>query len=802
VSALLQDLRFAVRQLAKSPATTAIAVLALALGIGANTSALSGVVGIVLRPFPFPESDRIVNLQHIDLVHGGGSNVVSPADYLAWRGQSASFERMAAFTRSSGNLGGVAEPERLEGAAVSPDFLPLLGVSPSLGRGFLPEEANPGRDGVIVLSYGLWQRRFGGDRAVLGRTLSLDDRAYGVVGVMPRDFEFPTETEYWKPLAITAQHRAWTRGRSWVVLARLKPGVSIEAAGVEMATIAARIAKEHPDTNDGLGVRLVRLGQMTGIQTRRFVMIGLAAAAFVLLLTCVNVSNLLLARAITRRHEMAVRSALGASRLRIARLFFTEALVLSSVGGLAGALLGTWGLRLSKAATPTQVYRWVPGLRNLRIDGTVLVATAAIALASGLACGVFAAWRATRVDSLAAGLAEDGRGRVGGHGRLRQVLVAAEVSLALVLLVAAGVMVRTYARMAHFEIGIDPRNVLQMEATLPASRYPDMGVTGRYCADVVRRLEAIPGVATAAASNRGGVAIREFHIVGQPSPPSGTRVPDLLLVTSGYADVVRLPVLKGRGFRKEDEIAEATTVALVSESVVRQYWRTGGDPIGATLAIPDYRFPPLRVIGVVGDVRDWFSREPRPTLYVLNAQMPQRSLRIFVRTVGDPTPLAATVRAQVQAVDPTQPVEGLRTMERDLWEQTSGVRLSAAQMGVFAGIALVLATTGTYGVVAFSVARRTQEMGVRMAMGARAQDVLRLVIGQSLRTTVIGLAIGSGAAFLLVRAMARALFGVLELESTVFLGVTLILAFCALLAAYLPARRAARVDAAAALRRE
>jgi putative ABC transport system permease protein len=620
---------------------------------------------------------------------------------------------------------------------------------------------------------------------------------------MPREFEFPAGTEYWKPLAISASHRTWTTGRTWAVLARLRPGVSIGQADAEMNAIAARIATEHPDTNEAIGVRILRLGEMTNKPTSRFVLIGLGASLFVLLLACVNVSNLLLARATTRQHEVAVRAAMGANRVSIARLFVTEGLVLSAVGAVLGALLAAWGQRLTRAAIPAQAYRWVPGLRNLRIDGTVLAAAAVIALASGLACGLVAAWRATRAVALTAGLAESGRGRVSGHGRLRQLLVVAEVALALVLLVASGVMVRTYSRMAAFDIGINPKNVVQMHLSLPSNRYPDAASVRSFYDRTLERIEAMPGVTAAAAGNvSGSVAMTDFQIVGQPPPPHGTMPPNLHLVTPGYFAAVGLPVLDGRGFSKEDEATGTTTVAVVSQSVVRRYWKTSGDPLGAMVSRTGYAFPPLRVIGVVGDVKDWFSGSPQPTVYVLNSQMPQSYVQIFVRTAAEPTAMAARLRAEVRAVDRTLPVEELRTMERNLWEQTSGVRISAAQMGVFAIIALLLATTGIYGVVAFSVAQRTREMGVRMALGASAQDVLRLIVGQSMRTTAIGLTIGCLAAVLLMQAMARALFDVVKLDATVFVGVTVGLALCAALAAYAPARRAAKVDPMVALRCE
>ncbi len=795
-----QDLRHALRSLAKAPGTTAIAVLALALGIGANANTLSGVVAIVLRPFPFPDCDRIVSLQHVDLAHGEGSNVVSSADFLAWRDESTAFESLAAYTWTSGNLGATDEPERLKGALVSPAFFRVLRTAPALGRVLRGEDERPGQEGVVVLGHGLWQRLFGGKADLRGRSVMLDGRSYAVVGVMPPAFEFPVEAEYWTPLTIEARHRLWTRSRSWAVLGRLKPEVPIESARAEMNVIAARIAGQHPGTNEGLGVRVLRLSETAGPESQRFVLIGMAAALFVLLLACVNVSNLLLARALVRRHEMAVRAALGAGPARIASLFVAEGLVLSTIGALAGTLLATWCLRLTKATIPAQAYRWVPGLRNMQIDGTVLAITAAIALVAGLASGLAAAWRASRAEALAAALAEDGRGRVGGHSALRQLLVAGEVALALVLLVAAGTMVKTYSRLARLEIGIDPRNVLQMSVTLPSARYPDAASLWRYSHDAVTRLASLPGVTAAAAGTLGGVGIRDFRVVGQPLPPSGTRVPDLQLVSSDYLDVVRLPLLQGRAFSKEDEVVGATGVAILSESVVRQYWKAGGDPVGATLAIPDYRFPPLRVIGVVGDVRNWFNHEPQPILYVLNAQMPQRSQQILVRTAADPLALAPRIRAELQALDRSLPIEEFRTMERNLWEQQSGVRASSTQMGAFAAIALLLATTGIYGVVAFSVAQRTREMGLRMALGASAADVLTTVVGQSMRTTAAGLAIGLVAASLLTWAMARALFGVVRVEGTVLLAMTLLLAACAALAAYLPARRASRVDPALALR--
>ncbi len=799
---LLTDVRCTARVLVKSPLATGIAVMALALGIGANATTLSGVVCLVLRPYPFPASQRIVRLEHSDLRHGGGFNVVSSAEFVAWRELNASFERVAAYESVRGSIGRVSDPERVEGRAVSAGFFELLGVTPALGRVFTPEEERAGRESVVLLSDSLWRRRFGGDPGVLGRTLTIDGHVFTIAGVMPRDFDFPGGAECWAPLTVGAREREWTRARTWLVLARLKPGVSLEQARAEMDLLATRLAGEHPETNEGLGIRILRLGELPGSLVDRFVMIGLGASLFVLLLACVNVSNLLLARATTRQHEMAVRAAVGASRSSLARLFVLEALMLSMSGTVAGVLLGVWALHLSKAAVPAQVFKLVPGLKTMHVDATVLSLTAALALAVGLACGLVTAWRATRQEALVTGLGAGGRAHVLGQGRLRQALVVAEVSLAIVLLVAAGVMVQSYARLAEFDIGMNPRNVLQMSVGLPSDRY-SWAATRRYADEAMERLEALPGVAVAGAGNvSGGVAMEELRVAGQPPAPRGTRAPRFHLVTCDYFAAVGLPVVRGRGFTREDELGEGAAVAVVSESVVRRHWQAGSDPLGGYVTIGGYGLPPLRVVGVVRDFQDWFSRDPQPTVYVLNALMPQQGLQIFVRTSGGPAGLAATVRSEVQGLDPALAIEGFRTMERDLWELASGVRHSVAQMLAFAGIALLLATTGIYGVVSFSVAQRTREIGVRMALGARAADVLWLVIGQSLRTTALGVGLGLVAAFLLMRLLERALSGAVVVNMAVFAGVALGLTACAVLAAYAPARRAARVDPNVALRAE
>ncbi len=797
----MRDLRIALRALRRSPGMTAISIGALALGIGGVTCTLSSVVGLVLRPYPFPEMARLVSLERADLKRGGGSMVVSSADYLEWRDVSRSFEKLAAIASDGVDLGGGEAPERAEGRRVTPDFFSVLGATPALGRAFLSEEFAEGRDAVVVLGYGLWQRRFQGQSGVVGQTLLLDGKTHTIVGVMSREFEFPAGAEYWRPLAIGPQHREWTRGTSWLVVGRLRAGVSRDRAQTEMETIASRIARDHPAMHEGQGVRVVPLGELGNAETRRFVVVGFAGAAFVLLLACLNVSNLLLARATTRGQDVAVRMALGAGRLAIARLFAWEGLVLAAGGAVLGVGLGAWGLRLSRATAPAQVYQWVPGLRNLSVDGSVLAGTIALALVAGLGCGLFVAWRATRRDALAAGLTERGRGGSAAHSRLREALVVGEVAVALVLLVAAAIMARTYARMAVFDLGFEPTHVLQMTVRLPASRYPDAAAVRAYWRDVVTRLEATPGVQVAAAGHD-GAGITEFRIEGQPPVPQGTRTPGLRLVSPQYFQALGIPVLRGRSFTREDEALDETRVAVVSESALRRYWRGDADPVGASIVIPDEGLGKLRLVGVVGDVKDWFSRRPNPTVYVLNTHIPQRHVELFARTAGDPGAVAGRARAEVQALDPTRPIEDVRSLAQDLANQASGVRISSVQMGVFALIALVLATTGIYGVVAFSVAQRTREIGVRMALGAQADGVLRLVVGESLRTSGLGLLLGLVGAVALTRLLASVLFDVVVVDAAMFVVVGVLLAACAAAAAYLPARRAAGVNPVEALRAE
>jgi putative ABC transport system permease protein len=542
---------------------------------------------------------------------------------------------------------------------------------------------------------------------------------------------------------------------------------------------------------------------MINTVTDRFVLLGFAAAVFVLLLGCANVTNLQLARATARSREAAIRTAIGASRWRVARQVLIENVLLGLASGILGVILARWMLGLERASIPAQVYKWVAGLRTMEVDPGVLLFSAAAAVISGVLCSLAPAWRTARQVGLADSLRE-GRGAGAGamRGGLRNALIVAEVALAAVLLVASGLLVGTFRHMAQLNVGFDTKNLLTMELTAPkAARDSDEAVR-RFYADVLARVRALAQVRAAAAGNTGGVGIDTFHISGQPPAEPGEKSPGLRLVTAGYFEAMGLPIVKGRGFTEQDATQTPRTALVISESVARHYWKSIGDPLGANATITPYNFPLFTIVGIVGDTRDWFTNDPDMTVYVLNDQMPQWNLQLVVRTYGDPAKALAAVRVQAQGGDRSQPIYDAKTMEQQFDEQLSGVRLSTWMMGVFALIALVLAASGVYGVVSYSVARRTHEIGVRMALGAAAGEVRRQIVAQALRPALVGTIFGIAAAVVLGRVMSSALYGVVALEPGTFIGVGLLLGASALLAGYIPARRASAVDPVVALREE
>ena len=805
---LLGDVRYAARMLLRSPMAAVVSVIALALGIGVNVSCFTSVNAMVLHPLRYPGLEGIMTLWETVPKARADRDLVTPANFVDWKARSQAFERMAAFRRWDVTLTGTGDPERVQGCLASADLFPLLGLQPLLGRTFTSEETEPGRDDVVVVSQGFWRTRLGSAGDAVGKTIALGGRAYRVVGVMPSDFDFPLATDLWTPLAMTGEEKNQRATRDLAVLARVKPGVTVAQARAEMDGIAQRLAREYPKTNEERGVVVVSLRQLTNNVTDRFVLTLLGGASFVLLLACANVGNLQLSRAAARQKMIAVQAALGASRLRIARQLACESLLLSVAGGGLGLWLAAWDLELSRTtAIPPEVLQWVAGVQYMRVDGTVLWFTLAASLATGLLCSLPSAYHLLRhgaSGSLVEVLKESGRGSTAGssRSRLRSALVVFEVAMALILLVGAGLMVSTFRRMLTLSPGYDTKNLLTMQVALPALNYRDDAHVTAFYDNVLRNLAGIPEVKAA-----GGAAYlpaaEGLFVEGRPEPRPGEPIPSMQAVSDHYLQALGLPLLRGRLISAQDGV-DSRRVVILSESVARHYWPgdAGADVVGRRIRLAGGQSPWLTVVGVVGDVRDWFTHNPVPKAYVPCVQAPRLSMELILRTSGDPLRVAGAARARIRNVDPRQPVYDVKSMEQLIAAQTSGVRVSAQFMSVYAAIALLLAVTGIYAVVAYSVVQRTHEIGIRMALGAGRVEVLKLTLGFSLRMAGLGLAIGVPAAFLLMRLVSRVLYDVVVVDSLTLAVFTVLLAATSLAAGYIPARHATQIDPLVALRED
>ena len=809
MQALWQDLRYGLRTVLRSPGVTALAVLALALGIGANTAVFSVADAFLRKPVSFPDLDRLVTVMSIAPHQENDWNEVSPADYLDWKNQNRSFEPMAAYEWDQVNITGNGDPQLVNGFQVSANFFDTLLVKPAMGRVFLPEEEQPGRDHEVILGYALWQRRFGGDSNVLGKTLTVDGASYMIVGVMGNDFEFPASAQLWLPLAMKGEERT-LRTRHYVTpVARLKPGVSISEAQAEMQTIEGRIQGAYPQTDKGWGVRVYPMRYFAaGTYTVDYTKILLWAVLLVLLIACANVANLQLARSTARQREFAVRAALGASRWRLVRQLLTESVLLALAGAGVGLLLGQWGIELILSNMPPEVSRYISGWKEIRLDYAVFVYTLAIAVLAGVVAGLAPALQCSRLD-LNEELKEGARGSTAGRARhrLRNIFVVAQIALSLVLVIGAGLMTKGVRTLLGQNQNFAANSILTMRIQLPDSKYKETPQQSSFYEQVLRNLKAVPGVRSAAVATTipygNSALVDQISIEGLPKQAGEFRFTYLQSISPDYFRMLNIPLRNGREFADRDG-AEAPSVAIVSEDLAQRYW-PGQNPLGKRLkrGLEDSKFPWATVVGVVGDVKyDPFNKQDFPAAYFSYRQVPHQYSYIALRTEGDPTSFVPAVRSQIAAVDPNQPIFDIFTLRRVIHNQVLGLSYVAVMLSVMGVIAVILASVGVYGVMAYSVAERTHEIGVRMALGAQPRDVLRMVLRRGVALTAIGLGIGLPISLVLARFLASLLFGVSASDSLTFVGITALLTAVALLSCYLPARRATQVDPLVALRYE
>ena len=806
MDSLIKDISYGFRGLLKRPGFTAIAVVTLALGIGANTAIFSCVSALLINPLPFPQQDRIVAIWDKNPSRGVERNEVAMANYLDWRAQSQSFEHLALERWWSTNLTAGETPERVQGFLVTANFLDVLGVKPIMGRNFVEEENQPGKDAVAIITYSLWQRRFGSDANIINKPITTNGVVRTVIGVLPEDFNYPKGSEVYAPIALTPELIKSRGFHTYYVIGRLKPGVSLQSAQAEMDTITARLAAQYPNTNVGLGANVYPILADTVRMYSTAIWIMMGAVAFVLLIACANVANLMLARASGRQKEIALRAALGASRWRIVRQLLVESLLIALIGGAVGVLVGFWGIDLLKAASPGEAAKYAPGWKNLGINLPVLVFTLGISLLSGLLFGLAPAWQVSKPD-LNNALKEGGRQSTSGSRRLRGLLVVSEVALSLVLLIGAGLLFRSFLALLDTNPGFNPEGLLTMSLNLPVTKYKEENQRAAFYLDLIQRVKTLPGVQGAAVVNYlplgGANSSDAFLVEGQPEPPPDRENMGRYRVCSpDYFQTMGIAILKGRAFTDQDK-AGAKPVIIVNETLAKRYW-PNGDAVGKRMRLsgPLDKAPWMEVVGIAQDVKHELDLPVTPDFYLPHAQDSWNAMVLVARTTVDPGSMAGAIREQVLGVDKDQPVYNVYTMRDVRAISVTLYTFGFATIGIFAVVAVVLAAIGIYGVMAFAVTQRTQEIGIRMALGARALDVLKLVVTNGMSLAVFGIVAGLAGAFGLTRLMASLLFSVSPTDLGTFVLVTIGLLLVALLACYIPARRATKVDPLVALRYE
>ncbi len=818
MNTLFQDLRYGARMLLKNPGVTAVAVVTLALGIGANTAIFSVVNAVMLRPLPYKNPDRVVSLW--ENVPEYGRWRVTPANFLDWKKQSTVFEDMAAFGASTMTLTGVGEPEQMMGTRASAGYFAVIGTEPMLGRSFLQEEYEPGKGQVVVLGHRFWQRRFGGDPTIINKAITLDGVSYTVTGVMPPGI-YPVwattsghisfnqdEQQFWTPMSFTAQWAAVRTAHVLGVVGRLKAGVTIEQATAEMNTIGARLEQEYA-ANKGEGIIVNPFMNEVVGAARPALLTLLGAVALVLLIACANIAGLLLAQHAARSKEIAIRAALGAGRGRLVRQFFLEGLLLSIMGTAAGIALAMFGIDLMLKLLPSQL----PRFSQTQLDGRVLAFTLLLSFITCLVFGLVPAWQASRLD-LQATLEQGGRtsGTGASRQRFRQLLVVFQVGLAVMLVIGAGLLMKSFWRLRQVDPGFKPENILSLSLTLPQSKYREPQKINAFYNQLIEGLSGLPGVDAAAIAYDHPLQsnwIDSFAFEGRPAPEAGKGPSaNFTSVSWDYFRTVRTRIVRGREFTAQDD-QDHPGVAIVNEAFVRQYFPNELS-LGQRLKLSppariwnNQRLTSFEIVGVAQDVKSGgLNAETEPTYYVPSAQAPLQDMMILVRTSGDPTALVPALRNAVWSIDADQPIANISTMEKIVADSIAQPRLSMLLMGLFGALALILAAVGIYGLLSYAVTQRTQEMGIRIALGARTQDVLKLILRQGMTLALIGIAIGLIGSFALTRLIEGLLFGVTPTDATTFVAVSGVLIGVALLACYFPARRATKVDPLVALRYE
>ena len=819
MESLLQDLRYGIRGLLKRPAFAAIALLILALGIGANTAIFSVVNAVLLRPLPYDEADRLVFLTETN--QAMAEIPISYPNFTDWRNQNHVFEKVGVYNFDSYNLTSSGEAERILTAQASADLFAALRVNALVGRVFTNDEDKPGGTPVVVLGYGLWQRRFGGQPGVLNQALTLNGKSYSVIGVMPEGFQYPSRVEMWVPagqLSGEWQHRLNHPNLNGV--ARLKPGVTLEQAQADMANIAANLERQYPDTNAGNRVKIQPLLETFVRNVRRALWVLFAAVGFVLLIACANIANLLLVRASARRREMAIRAAMGAGRWRITRQLITESLLLALVGGALGLLLARWTIELILYISPNAI----PRAREIGLDWRVLAFTFGVAFLTGILFGLAPALQAGRTD-VHETLKESGRG-MAERRWLRSSLVVVELATTLVLLIGAGLMIRSFYRLQKVDSGFSYEHLTSFSISLPQQKYSTVDQREQFFKRLLENVRGLPGVEASAAAS--GLPLGNnswqspFTVAGHPvSQRNQTTTMTALLVTPDYFRAMNIPLKRGRYFDEHDDRSflarrdltklseDARRMAgvnaiIIDEEFARRYW-PGEEALGKQVKLSaDDRAPALTVVGIVGRVKmEGLNQDSnRVQGYLPFAQLAFSGMTVIVKGSGDPNQLMTSVRRQVAAIDPSQPIYNVRTMDEIRAQSVAPERLNLTLLSLFAGVALLLASVGIYGVMSYTVTQRTHEIGIRMAIGAQTQDVFKMVIGQGMKLVLIGVALGLAGAFGLTRLMTSMLFGVGPTDPATFASIAVLLAGVALVACYIPGRRATKVDPVVSLRYE